>query len=108
MAAGASAPRVLCAPDSFKESISASEVARAMARGAQAASPAVQPEVCPIADGGEGTLDALIAAMGGQILRAPVFGPLGEPVHARYGIAADGRTGVVELAEASGLALVPP
>lgn len=99
---------VLCAPDKFKESVSALEAAQAMAAGAQAADTRVQADVCPVGDGGEGTLDSLIAALGGSIERAKVLGPLGEPRQARYGLAADGRTGIVELAEASGLALVPP
>src|SRR6185436_16736860 len=99
--------RVLCAPDSFKESLPALRVARAMAAGAEAARPDVRAEVCPMADGGEGTLATLMEPLGGTTYLAPVLGPLGDPVEAHYGVAADGRVGIVELAEASGLALVP-
>ncbi len=100
--------RIICAPDSFKGSLSAVAAAAAMAEGIARAEPAVVCDQCPVADGGEGTLDALIRAMGGRIERATVLGPLGAPVEARFGIAPDGRTAVVELAEASGLALIPP
>jgi glycerate kinase len=99
--------RVLCAPDKFKGTLSAVEAAEAMARGARLAGANVTAELCPVADGGEGTLDALVAAMGARIEPATVTGPLWEPVEARYGVAADGRTAIVELADASGLALVP-
>jgi glycerate 2-kinase len=78
-----------------------------MARGARAASPEVIADCLPVADGGEGTLHALVAALGGTIEVATVVGPLGDQVDARFGIAADGWTGIVELAEASGLQLVP-
>jgi glycerate 2-kinase len=78
-----------------------------MARGLAMADASIVCDICPVADGGEGTLDALIAAMGGRILHADVTGPRGRPVRARYGVTNDG-TGVVELAEASGLALLPP
>ncbi|MFP4223090.1 MAG: glycerate kinase [Phycisphaeraceae bacterium] len=101
--------RVICAPDSFKESISASEAAEAMARGVRAAGG--EADVCPIADGGEGTVDALTTATGGEIRTARVTGPLGEPVDAAWGMLGDvpdqPRTAVVEMAAASGLPLVP-
>ena len=100
--------RIICAPDSFKGSLSAVAAAAAMAEGIARAGSAVVCDQCPVADGGEGTLDALMRAMGGRIERATVLGPLGAPVEARFGIAPDGRTAVVELAEASGLALIPP
>ncbi|UCD74677.1 MAG: glycerate kinase [Phycisphaerales bacterium] len=101
--------RVLCAPDSFKGTLKAVEVSEAMRRGAiRAGGPFVDVDTCPIADGGEGTLNALMPALNGQILSRPVVGPRGETVTARYGVAPELRTGVVELAEASGLLLVPP
>jgi glycerate 2-kinase len=103
----ASSIKILCAPDSFKESISALEAAEAMAAGVRDAGEQFQPDVCPIADGGEGTLEALIGALGGTIESATVTGLLGEPVAARFGMTADGKTAIVELAQASGLALVP-
>jgi glycerate 2-kinase len=101
--------RVLCAPDSFKETLSAVGVAKAMAQGAEAAGAEV--DFCPIADGGEGTLDALIVAMAGKLKSVRVLGPLGEPMSAGLGIcSADDETliGIVELARAAGLELVAP
>ncbi len=103
---GGSLKEVLCAPDSFKGTLSAPDVAAAMAAGAAEAVPAVTCDLCPIADGGEGSLRVMTAALGGAIRETTVTGPLGEPVRARFGVA--GTTGVVELAEASGLGLVPP
>ena len=100
--------RILCAPDSFKETLSAQQVADAMAKGVAMADPRASCDVCPVADGGEGTLDALVGAMGGTIIYANVTGPLGQPVDARFAVLGDQRTGVVELAEASGLARVSP
>jgi glycerate kinase len=99
--------KLILAPDSFKESMSARTAAGALERGVRSALPHVRTVLLPIADGGEGTLDALVAATSGRILRASVTGPLGEPVQARYGFLGDGETAVVEMAEASGLHLVP-
>jgi glycerate kinase len=95
--------RVLVAPDKFKGSLTAAEAAAAIARGLKAAGADV--DVCPVADGGEGTLDALVAAMGGSVMGVIARGPLGVPVRAHLGRLDDG-TGVVELAQASGLGLV--
>lgn len=97
--------RVVFAPDSFKECLTAREVAAAMARGWQAVDPQAQCICVPMADGGEGTLDALLAARGGQRLQAWVEGPLGDPVQADWGLLANG-TAIIEVAAASGLALV--
>ncbi len=97
--------RVVFAPDSFKECLTAREVAAAMARGWQSVDPQAQCICVPMADGGEGTLDALLASRGGQRLQAWVEGPLGEPVRADWGLLADG-TAIIEVAAASGLALV--
>ena len=99
--------RVVFAPDSFKECLTAREVAAAMARGWLAVDPQAECICVPMADGGEGTLDALLAARGGQRLQARVEGPLGEPVQADWGLFADG-TAIIEVAAASGLALVEP
>jgi glycerate kinase len=97
---------VLVAPDSFKGSFSAAQVAAAVARGLRdGGREAVE---LPIADGGEGTLDALVAALGAELRSATVADPLGRPVEARYALADGGRTGIVEMAEASGLRLVGP
>jgi glycerate 2-kinase len=93
----------IVAPDKFRGSLTAAQVADAMAAGLEAAGLAVRR--VPLADGGEGTLDALLAARGGSTRTATVTGPLGEPVEAEWGLLPDG-TGVVEMARASGLALV--
>ncbi|HWE36381.1 MAG TPA: glycerate kinase [Isosphaeraceae bacterium] len=99
--------RVLVAPDKFKGSLSAPEAAGAIARGVEKAAPGATIVPLPMADGGEGTVEALVAATGGSFRTAVVNGPLGEPVRARFGVLGDGKTAVVEMAEASGLVLVP-
>lgn len=100
--------RILLAPDSFKESISARNAAEAMRRGVVAAlGEAAEVDACPIADGGEGLVDAMLAATDGQRQLDLVTGPLGESVQAEWGRLGDGRTAVIELATAAGLALVP-
>jgi glycerate 2-kinase len=99
--------RIVVAPDSYKGSASALRVAEAMERGARAVFPAAEVVKIPIADGGEGTVEALVAATGGRIEHRTVTGPLGEPVRAHWGVLGDGRTAVVEMAAASGLPLVP-
>jgi glycerate kinase len=101
-------PRIVIAPDSFKESASAVCVARAMARGVRRALPQAEILEIPLADGGEGTAGVLAAATGGRVLTCTVTGPLGEPVAARYGVLGDGATAVIEMAEAAGLHLVAP
>ncbi|WP_158893228.1 MULTISPECIES: glycerate kinase [unclassified Pseudomonas] len=99
--------KIVVAPDSFKESLSAAGVARALARGLRQALPDAEILECPLGDGGEGTLDAVLAATGGEVREAQVTGPLGEPVTARWGWLAEQRTAFVEMASASGLELVP-
>jgi glycerate 2-kinase len=99
--------RVVVAPDKFKGSLTAIEAAAAMSRGVLAAAPAAAIDQVPMADGGEGTVDALVAATGGSYREAVVTGPLGEAVRARFGVLGDGRTAVLEMAAASGLVLVP-
>jgi glycerate kinase len=95
---------VLVAPDSFKGTFSAAQVATAIARGLRAGGrEAVE---LPIADGGEGTMEALLSALGGELRSESVSDPLGRPVEARYALVDCGRTGIVEMAEASGLRLV--
>ncbi len=101
------APRqVLIAPDSFKECLSSREAAEAIAAGIADEFPETQLDLCPVADGGEGTVEALVTATRGEYRQVEVEGPLGNPVCARYGLLADG-TAVIEMAAASGLALVP-
>ena len=99
--------RIVIAPDSFKECASALEVAEAVALGFRRIFPTAEILLSPMADGGEGTVDALVAATGGSKLYAEVTGPVGEPVQAAYALLGDGETAVVEIAAASGLALVP-
>lgn len=96
----------LVAPDSFKGTLAATEVAEAIARGVRATG--AHAECCPVADGGEGTIDALLAALGGESLTAPAHDPLGRPIEAAFALLGDGATAVVETAAASGLALVAP
>ncbi len=100
--------RVLVAPDKFKGSLTASAAANAIARGALRANAALEVDLAPMADGGEGTLEALAAATGGSIHKRIVKGPLGTPVEACFGLLGDGLTAVVEMAEASGLVLLEP
>jgi glycerate kinase len=100
--------RVVIAPDSFKGSLTALAAAEAMARGVREVFPAAEVVAVPIADGGEGTVDALVAATGGRIVECTVSGPLGGPVTARWGVLGDGTTAVIETAAASGLTLLPP
>jgi glycerate 2-kinase len=94
---------VLVAPDSFKGTLAAAKVARAIADGIRRGGG--QAEELPIGDGGEGTMDALVATVGGELRRATVSDPLGRPVKARWALLPDGRA-IVETAEASGLALL--
>ncbi len=98
-------PPVLVAPDSFKGTLRASEVAAALGRGLEAGGWPV--DLCPVADGGEGTCEALLLALGGETEAATVAGPLGAPVRAGYGLLESGAVAVVEMAQASGLGLVP-
>jgi glycerate 2-kinase len=96
---------VLVAPDSFKGTFGADDVAFAIAKGLHAAGREV--EELPVADGGEGTMDVLVRALGGELRTARVSGPLGDPVDASYALLRAGSTAIVETAQASGLAIVP-
>jgi len=100
--------KIVIAPDSYKESLSASEVAQAIEKGFREIFPDAQYVSVPVADGGEGTVEAMIAATQGTEYTAQVTGPLGESVDACWGISGDGKTAFIEMAAASGLALVPP
>ena len=82
--------------------------AKAIERGVLAAEPEAETVLVPVADGGDGTLDALVDSSGGQLFRSIVTGPLSQPLEATWGVMGDGRTAVIEMARASGLALVPP
>src|SRR5215213_9384443 len=96
---------VLVAPDSFKGTFSAAQVAGAIGRGIERAG-LMPPDLCPVADGGEGTLDALLPQLGGELRAVEVQGPLGSPVRTGFGLVEDGGTAIVEMAMASGLGLV--
>ncbi len=103
--------KIVIAPDSFKGSLSAREACDAIAEGVRRVQPDAELDLIPMADGGEGTVDALVAATNGKFHATPVTGPLGEPVDARWGMMGEGTEGepptaVVEMAAASGLPLV--
>ena len=95
---------MLVAPDSFKGTLRATEVAAAVSRGLERAGWAA--DECPIADGGEGTMEVLLTSLGGETAAARVHDPLGREVRAGFGLLEDGGTAVVETAQASGLGLV--
>ena len=99
--------RVVVAPNAFNGSLSAIEAARAMAEGILVAVPDAEVVQLPIADGGDGTVDALVAVTGGEHRQQRVHGPLDDPVDADYGLIDGGTTAVIEMAQAAGLALVP-
>lgn len=96
---------VLIAPDSFKGSATSREVGEYLEQGVRRVLPDARVKRLAIADGGEGTLDAIISARGGEILEVEVTGPIGEKVNARYGMF-DGHVAVIEMAEASGITLI--
>jgi len=97
----------VAAPNPFKGSLGAPAAARAIALGIRDACSEAEVVEVPVADGGEGTVEALVAARAGELVTVTVEGPLGEPVEATYGLI-DPTTAVVELAASSGLSLVPP
>ena len=100
--------KIVVAPNAFKGTLTASQAAAAIALGVREVFPDADIVEVPVADGGDGTTEALVDARGGEYRSATVEGPLGEPVTARFGLIDDGRVGVVELAKASGLALISP
>jgi glycerate 2-kinase len=99
--------RVLIAPDKFKSCMSATEAAAMIASGVKAVYPDAEIIEMPLSDGGEGLLDVLAGGRDGQIQHTIVTGPLGNSVKARWGLIDKSKTAVIEMAEASGLALVP-
>ena len=100
--------KIVIAPDSYKESLSALEVATQIEAGFRE----VFPDACyvklPVADGGEGTVEAMVAATNGEIIEVDVTGPLGDPIQAFYGVSGDRQQAFIEMAAASGLEQVPP
>jgi len=99
--------KIVVAPDSFKGSLTAIEVSDAIEQGIREIFPKAEIVKIPMADGGDGTVQCLVNATGGEILKEKVTGPLGDEVLASYGILGDKKTAVIEMAEASGLTLVP-
>ncbi|PRB51115.1 glycerate kinase [Pseudomonas sp. MYb2] len=100
--------KIVIAPDSFKDSLSAQGVAEAIALGLAQVWPQATLVKCPMADGGEGTVESILAACEGELRRTRVRGPLGAPVDAAWGWLPHNRTAIIEMAEASGLQRVPP
>ena len=98
--------KVVIAPQSFKGSISALDAARAMEQGVKRVLPNAETILAPVADGGDGTLETLVEATGGDIRAATVTGPIGDPVKAEWGALGDGETAMIEMARTSGLALL--
>jgi glycerate 2-kinase len=96
---------VLVAPDSFKGTFSAAEVAGAIGRGLERAG-LMPPDLCPVADGGEGTMAALLPRLGGELVAAPAHDPLGRELNGCFALVEDGGSAIVETATASGLSLV--
>ncbi len=99
--------KIVVAPNAFKGTLTAPQAAAAISRGVREVFPEAEIVEVPIADGGDGTAEALVTALHGEFRSVRVEGPLGDPVDARYGLVSSGRTAVVELAAASGLALIP-
>ena len=100
--------KIVIAPDSYKESLSALEVASAIEAGFREIYPDAEYVKLPVADGGEGTVEAMVAATQGRVVEVEVTGPLGEPVQGFYGISGDESCAFIEMAAASGLELLPP
>jgi glycerate kinase len=100
--------KITVAPDSLKESLTSSEAAQAIARGLHNVAPAAELVLVPVADGGEGTVEAMVSATAGSLQWAEVSGPLGRSVQAVWALLGDGQTAVVEMAKASGLELLQP
>lgn len=100
--------KIVLAPNAFKESITAPDAARALAEGVKRAQPDAMTIEIPLADGGDGTVEALVAARDGEFVDAEVHDPLMRLITSRYGLIDDGRIAVIEMAEASGLRLLSP
>lgn len=98
--------KIVLAPDSYKESMTALEACDAMEKGIRKIDENIECIKVPMADGGEGTTRSLVDATGGELLSVEVLGPLGKPVNAKYGILGGGKIAVLEMASASGLELV--
>ena len=99
--------KIVIAPDSYKESLSALEVATAIEQGFREIWPDADYAKIPVADGGEGTVEAMVAATQGHLVHVDVTGPLGNTIQAFYGLSGDERSAFIEMAAASGLEQVP-
>lgn len=99
--------KIVIAPDSYKESLSALQVATQIEAGFREIFPDASYVKLPLADGGEGTVEAMVAATQGNVIQVEVTGPLGEPVNAFYGVSGDKQSAFIEMAAASGLEQVP-
>ena len=97
--------KILIAPDSFKESLSALEVARNIEKGIQRVIPETTCILVPMADGGEGTVQSLVDATEGKVIKANIHDPLMRKINSYYGMLGDEKTAIIEMASASGLAL---
>jgi len=100
--------RIVVAPQALKGSLTAAEVGQAIASGVQRMYPQAEIVMIPVADGGEGTVQTLVDATGGEIVQQTVTGPLGTSVSAFFGLLGDGETAAIEMASCAGLPLVPP
>lgn len=98
--------KIIIAPDSFKGSLTALEVAKSIEKGIKKVDESIETVIVPMADGGEGTVQSLIDATGGKIIQTTVHDPLFRQINSFYGIMGDGKTAVIEMAAASGLPLL--
>ena len=94
--------KIVIAPDSYKESLSALDVAKAIESGFREIFPDAEYIKLPVADGGEGTVEAMVAATGGRVVKVEVTGPLGTPLEAFFGLSGDEKIAFIEMAAASG------
>lgn len=99
--------KIVAAPDSFKESMTAKDACLAMEQGIRRVFPDAEVIAVPMADGGEGTVESLADLTGGRLVRTEVTGPLGTRVAAEFGLSGEGDTAIIEMASASGIGLVP-
>lgn len=98
--------KIVIAIDSFKGSLSSIEAGQAITDGIRKVIPDAEVYVSPLADGGEGTTEAIVSAMGGEIVSIPVHNPLAEEINASYGIIPESKTAIIEMASAAGLPLI--